>query len=269
MAGDAREALRWLTDCGVDETIDETPRNRFTAPTAPEQSETRSPESPPMPPDRRSDGGAANPVSLASTASLIAQAKACAGAASSVEELANAVASFEGCALRKTAKNTVFADGNPAADLMLVGEAPGAEEDRRGLPFVGAAGHLLDRMLAAIDRDRTSTYISNLLFWRPPGNRNPTLEEIALCRPFVERHIALVAPRVLVCVGGVSAKTLLDRSEGITRLRGRWYEVRPEGADRPITTTAIYHPAYLLRQPAQKRHAWHDLRAIRAKLEIS
>jgi len=152
---------------------------------------------------------------------------------------------------------------------MLVGEAPGAEEDRRGLPFVGAAGHLLDRMLGAIERDRTSTYVSNLLFWRPPGNRNPTLEEIALCRPFVERHIALVAPRILVCVGGVSAKTLLDRSEGITRLRGRWYEVRPDGFDRSIPTTAIYHPAYLLRQPAQKRHAWHDLRDIRAKLEIS
>ncbi|MFP6759796.1 MAG: uracil-DNA glycosylase [Alphaproteobacteria bacterium] len=269
MAGDAREALRWLTDCGVDETIDEAPRNRFGAPMAPARSEKRSPEPPPISSDRQSDSRAANPVSLASTASLIEQAKTCAGAAASVEELGEVVANFEGCALRKTAKNTVFADGNPAADLMLVGEAPGAEEDRRGVPFVGAAGHLLDRMLAAIDRDRTSTYISNLLFWRPPGNRNPTLEEIALCRPFVERHIALVAPRILVCVGGVSAKTLLDRSEGITRLRGRWYEVRPDGFDRSITTTAIYHPAYLLRQPAQKRHAWHDLRDIRAKLEIS
>ncbi|MFP6759806.1 MAG: uracil-DNA glycosylase, partial [Alphaproteobacteria bacterium] len=152
---------------------------------------------------------------------------------------------------------------------MLIGEAPGAEEDRRGLPFVGKAGHLLDRMLAAIGRDRDSAYITNMLFWRPPGNRAPTTEEVALCRPFVDRHIVLARPRVVVCVGGTAAKALLARSEGITRLRGRWYEVQLDGFDRPIATTAIYHPAYLLRQPAQKRHAWRDLRDIRAKLEIS
>jgi DNA polymerase len=205
-------------------------------------------------------------VSLESTASLIEQARETAHAAKTVEELAAAVAGFDGCALRKTAKHTVFADGNPAADLMLIGEAPGAEEDHRGLPFVGAAGQLLDRMLASIGRDRTTTYISNLLFWRPPGNRNPTPDEIALCLPFVERHIALVAPRILVCVGGISAKTLLERSEGITRLRGRWYDVRPHGLDHAVSTTAIFHPAYLLRQPAQKRNAWRDLREIRARL---
>ena len=150
---------------------------------------------------------------------------------------------------------------------MFVGEAPGAEEDRRGLPFVGKAGQLLDRMLAAIGLDRTSVYITNVLPWRPPGNRNPTPEEIAVCLPFVERQIELVAPRLLVLVGGISAKSLLSRTEGITRLRGKWYDHTAAAGSATVPTTAIFHPAYLLRQPALKREAWRDLQAIRRKLD--
>ena len=149
---------------------------------------------------------------------------------------------------------------------MLIGEAPGAEEDKAGLPFVGAAGQLLDRMLASIELDRTSVYITNLLFWRPPGNRNPTDEEIAQCLPFVERHIALVQPLLLVLVGGIAAKTLLRRSEGITRLRGQWYEYGSVDTDTAMTTTCIFHPAFLLRSPGYKKQAWEDLLEIQKKI---
>ncbi|MDP6953108.1 MAG: uracil-DNA glycosylase [Alphaproteobacteria bacterium] len=257
-SGDPADALAWLVAAGADEALDETPRDRLiaaaTAP-APEEPEARPAPAPVAP--------AAH--ALTPTNALIDHAREAAAAADTVAALAEAVAAFDGCALKKTAKNTVFADGNPEADLMLIGEAPGAEEDRRGLPFVGKAGQLLDRMLAAIGHDRDSAYITNMLFWRPPGNRSPSPEEIALCRPFVDRHIALVRPRLVVCVGGISAKALLDRSEGITRLRGKWHEITPPGC-AAIPAMAMFHPAYLLRQPAQKRLAWRDLLAIRDKL---
>lgn len=241
--GDPARQLAWLVACGVDEAIDETARDRFAAQPQPA------------------------PRALVPTGALIDEARAAAEAAATVADLGRAVAAFDGCALSRTAKNTVFADGNPGADLMLIGEAPGAEEDRQGLPFVGKAGQLLDRMLAAIGRDRTSAYITNVLFWRPPGNRTPSAEEVALCRPFVDRHIALVRPRVLVCVGAISAKSLLGRSAGITRLRGNWYTVTVPGLAAPIAATAIFHPAFLLRQPGRKREAWRDLLAIRDRLE--
>jgi DNA polymerase len=153
---------------------------------------------------------------------------------------------------------------------MIIGEAPGAEEDRKGEPFVGASGHLLDRMLSAIGLARENIYITNVLFWRPPGNRNPTSAEVAACLPFVQRHIELVAPRILVFVGAAVAKTLLDRTEGITRLRGKWYDYQLPGAAAgapPIPALAMLHPDYLLRTPAQKQFAWRDLLALRAKLE--
>ncbi len=158
--------------------------------------------------------------------------------------------------------NLVFADGNPNASIMLVGEAPGEDEDRQGLPFVGVSGKLLDRMLATIGLDRTNVYISNVLFWRPPGNRSPTDAEIAACLPFAERHIALVQPKILVLLGGVAAKTLLRTKDGITRLRGRWVDYTPQLGRTdvsPIRCLPIYHPAYLLRQPGAKRQAWRDL----------
>jgi DNA polymerase len=188
-------------------------------------------------------------------------------AATTVAELRAAVESYEGCGLKKFASRAVFADGNPQAPVMFVGEAPGADEDRQGLPFVGVSGKLLDRMLASIGLAReTNAYITNIVFWRPPGNRAPTDEEIACCLPFVRRHIELVDPQVLVLVGGMSAKTLLGKPTGITRLRGHWYEYETPGLSRPVPTTALFHPAYLLRSPDQKRFAWRDLIAIKQKL---
>lgn len=150
---------------------------------------------------------------------------------------------------------------------MLIGEAPGADEDRLGKPFVGVSGQLLDRMLACIGLDRRSTYITNVIFWRPPGNRPPTAAEIAACLPFVERHIELVSPEVLVLLGAASAQTLLARNDGITRLRGRWFPFESAGMARPVPAMPVYHPAYLLRQPAQKRAAWRDWLAILARLK--
>ena len=159
----------------------------------------------------------------------------------------------------------MFADGNPKAKVMLVGEAPGADEDRLGLPFVGVSGQLLDRMMAAIGLDRTSFYITNVCFWRPPGNRKPTDIELAAQKPFVERHIELVAPKVLVLVGAAAAQGLLGTTEGITRLRGRWFQYQPARGPA-IPALPIFHPAYLLRQPAQKRETWRDLLKLREVL---
>ncbi len=150
---------------------------------------------------------------------------------------------------------------------MIVGEAPGAEEDRTGRPFVGRAGQLLDRMLAAIDLDRTQVQITNVIYWRPPGNRKPTAAETAACLPFVLRHIALARPRVLVLAGGTAATTLLPVTDGITRLRGRWFELAVPGLDAPVATLPMFHPAFLLRTPERKREAWRDLLALKARLD--
>ncbi len=181
-------------------------------------------------------------------------------------ELAAAMEAFEGCALRASATRLVFADGNPQGRLMLIGEAPGREEDRIGRPFVGESGQLLDRMLAAIGLTRKDVYITNIVPWRPPGNRAPSQEETTACAPFARRHIELVAPRVVVLLGGVAAGTLLQQSAGITRLRGRWFDYLCAG--RPIPAMALFHPAYLLRQPALKRETWIDLLEIKEKLAV-
>lgn len=161
--------------------------------------------------------------------------------------------------------NLVFADGNPLSSIMLIGEAPGEDEDRQGKPFVGVSGQLLDRMLGMIGLDRTNTYISNVIFWRPPGNRSPTDAEIAACLPFVERHVALIKPKILVLLGGVAAKTMLRSKDGITRIRGRWVDYR-SADNEVIPCLPIYHPAYLLRQPAAKRQAWSDLLNLKKKI---
>jgi DNA polymerase len=178
-----------------------------------------------------------------------------------------ALAAFDGCPLKATATRLVFADGNPAARVMLVGEAPGADEDRQGKPFVGVSGQLLDRMLACVNLDRGKVYIANILPWRPPGNRQPTAAEIAVCLPFIERQIELVDPALLVLLGGVAAKTLLATTQGIVRLRGRWMSYGSPGLARPIPVIATYHPAYLLRSPGQKRDAWRDLLSINNKVK--
>ena len=196
-------------------------------------------------------------------------AKVLASGAGDLAAFFAAMEGFDACPLKKTATNTVFGVGNPEATIMLVGEAPGAEEDRQGQPFVGVSGQLLDRMLASIGLDREAVFITNMLAWRPPGNRKPTPEETSMCLPFIRRQIELIAPRVLVFVGGTSATTLLDNRAGITRMRGRWfdYPVRGGGSGVDIPAMPIFHPAYLLRQPALKRMAWIDLQAIKARLE--
>lgn len=198
-----------------------------------------------------------------------ADARTLADACQTLEELEQALKTFDACPLKRTATNTVFADGNPKARLMLVGEAPGAEEDRLGRSFVGVSGHLLDKMLAAIGYDRTNTYITNIINWRPPGNRDPSDAEIAMCLPFVRRHIELVKPEVLICVGGVCAKALLESSQGITRIRGRWIDYKSPGLPSPISCMATFHPEYLRNSPAHKALAWKDLLAIKAKLSAS
>jgi DNA polymerase len=262
-------SLRWLAEMGADEAIGDTPVDRFavrpsspaTAAPVPARAAARPAAAPPRPMPAASP---ATPPASASAA--VAGARALAQAANTVAELEAAVASFDGCALKTTATRLVFADGNPKAPVMFVGEAPGADEDRQGKPFVGVSGQLLDRMLAWIGLDRQSAYITNILFWRPPGNRPPTTAEIAACLPFVERHIALVAPKVLVLVGGTSAKTLLNTQDGIIKLRGRWFDFTCPGLGTPIPTIPTFHPAYLLRTPGQKRGSWRDLLAIRARL---
>ena len=191
-------------------------------------------------------------------------------AAQTLDELRQELSNFQGCPLRDTAMNLVFADGNPQSPVMLIGEAPGEEEDRQGKPFVGTSGKLLDQMLASVGINRADVYISNILFWRPPGNRTPTDAEIASCIPFVERHIALINPKVLVLLGGVATKTLLRSKEGITRIRGRWtsYEPQPPSSlTVPIPCLPIYHPAYLLRQASAKRQAWSDVISLSKHLK--
>jgi DNA polymerase len=200
------------------------------------------------------------------TPEALATATALAAAARTLDELKEAIAGFNGLSLKATATNLVFADGNPQARLMLIGEAPGAEEDRRGVPFVGAAGQLLDRMLAAIGHDRTDSYITNIVNWRPPGNRKPSPAEMTLCRPFIERHIALMNPAVIVLLGDTAAKTLTNKTEGITRLRGKWHSWSDPDSGANIPMLPTFHPAFLLRSPAQKREAWADLLAVKRKL---
>ena len=191
-------------------------------------------------------------------------ARAFARQANSLDELAATLARFDGCTLKATAKNLCFYRGQPRARVMLIGEAPGREEDLAGKPFVGRAGQLLDKMLAAIGLGEERVHITNIVYWRPPGNRTPTPQEAEVCRPFLERQVALVAPRLIVLLGGAAAKHVLGASEGIMRLRGQLREVAIAG--RSVRAIATLHPAYLLRTPAAKRLAWRDLLLIRAAL---
>lgn len=277
----ATELLRWYVESGIDEALEDSPVNRFVAP---EPKETKSSSLPP--PSAPTEIGVAEvsstsptisappsphtvrrPAELVSRDQAAKSARAAAKAADTLEALREAIAAFDGCPLKQTAKSLVFGDGAASAKLMFIGEAPGAQEDRQGLPFVGPAGQLLDKMLAAISLQRSDVYITNILPWRPPGNRTPTDSEIAACIPFIERHIELVAPEILVLVGGTSAKTLLDTSQGIMRTRGKWFEYSREDMANPLPARAILHPAYLLRSPAQKRETWIDLLEIRQSLD--
>jgi uracil-DNA glycosylase len=195
----------------------------------------------------------------------IASAREAARTAPTLEALRALLENFDGCALRHTATRLVFADGNPQARVMFVGEAPGRDEDIEGLPFVGRSGKLLDRMIAAIGLDRGKAYIANVIPWRPPGNRTPTPQETQICLPFIQRQIELVNPDVLVTLGNPSTQTLLSTREGIMRTRGKWFDY--DTGTRTIRAIATFHPAYLLRSPSYKRMSWQDLRAIAKALE--
>ncbi len=248
---------------GADEAISDDPLDRFVLSAQPRRA-----AAPAAAPVAYSANVTAlmQPVAAAPAASPQGRAHDAAQAANTLEELRTAIAAFDGCALRDTATNLVFADGNHASGLLLIGEAPGAEEDREGKPFVGASGQFLDRMLASVGLDRTQFAITNILPWRPPGNRNPTDAEIALCLPFLHRQIALAHPARIVMLGGTAAKTLTGRKEGITRLRGSWHKLAIPGLDAPVPALATLHPAYLLRTPAAKREAWADLLVLRRAL---
>lgn len=259
---------------GADEALDEAPHDRRIsrepAKPAPPGRGTAAPPPGGALPRAAAQGGPA-PVMPLAAGGAVAEAEALAAAATTLEALREAIAKFGGLSLRDTATNLVFADGNPAAPLMLIGEAPGAEEDREGKPFVGASGRLLDRMLASTGLQRhgsgwESFYITNILAWRPPGNRNPTDAEIALSLPFVRRHIALARPRLILLLGAVAVRSLTGAREGITRLRGRWFEVGVEGHG-PVPALATLHPAYLLRNPGAKKDAWADLIALRRRID--
>lgn len=269
----AHALLDFYVGAGVDLALDETPHDRFAEALARRdaaQARSPAPEPRPLPPLEPLMGKpeAVRPVPKAATAApeeATLAARELARAAATLQELEAIVAAFEGCALKVSAKSLAFADGNPNGRVMLIGEAPGGEEDRVGKPFVGRAGQLLDRMLGSIGLDRSQVYIANIVPWRPPGNRTPTPQEIAICLPFITRQIELAAPDVLVCLGGPSTQTLLGAKDGILRTRGRWFSY--QAGAREIRALACLHPAYLLRQPLQKRLAWRDLLALKRVLD--
>ena len=278
---DLADLLAFYASAGVDEALEDQPVNRFAeaapkpaerAPPPPLGDNAAPPRSTGVPRAETGDRPNAPPVARApaKTSTVPDEAQAAlarqlATTATTLDELRQHMAAFDGCNLKATAKNLVFADGNPEAAVMLVGEAPGRDEDIEGLPFVGRSGRLLDRILAAIGLDRTSVYIANVIPWRPPGNRTPTPHETEICRPFIERQIELVNPKVLINLGGPSAKTLLNTSEGILRLRGNW-RVHTTASGIAIPAMPTLHPAYLLRTPAHKKLAWRDFLEVKAKL---
>jgi len=259
----ARDLLDFYAEAGVDALVGEEPVNRFAAVEAPAPA-TRTVRDVVPSPHREANGPAAALVPQALDEAAIA-ARAGAKSAKTLDELHGILEKFDGCALKTTATQLVFADGNPSARLMFVGEAPGRDEDIDGLPFVGRSGKLLDRMLAAIGLDRTSVYIANIVPWRPPGNRTPTPQESQICLPFILRQIELADPDILACLGGPSAQALLGIKEGITKTRGRWFTF--ETGKREIRAMPTFHPAFLLRSPLQKRFAWRDFLAIKKALD--
>jgi uracil-DNA glycosylase family 4 len=253
-----QQLLAFYLEAGVDCALGEEPVNRLAdpeavppRPAAPVQPARPAPAAPML-------TGMAEPTPAADAA--IASAREAARTAPTLEALRALLDKFDGCALKSTATQLVFADGNPGARVMFVGEAPGRDEDIEGLPFVGRSGKLLDRMIAAIGLDRSKTYIANVIPWRPPGNRTPTPQETQICLPFIQRQIELVNPDILVTLGNPSTQTLLGTREGIMRTRGKWVDY--DTGTRVIRALPTFHPAYLLRSPSYKRMSWQDLRAI-------
>lgn len=262
-------ALEWQVAMGADEAMVDAPVDRYALvadklaaraqasrqATRPPPPAARAPE-PRRGPDEKAPLGTAEATSLS---------RSVADGCDSLDALRKALESFEGCGLSETATNLVFGDGNPDADIMVIGEAPGADEDRQGVPFVGVSGQLLDSMLGHIGLTRERFYITNTVYWRPPGNRKPNDGEFAVCRPFVEKHIQLVAPKLILLVGDKAVRGLAGATSGITRSRGQWYDVSAGGTAYPAL--ASFHPAYLLRTPSAKRLAWRDLLTLKRRMD--
>lgn len=260
-----RQILEFQLAAGIDLPLEDAPVDRF----ALSAEATAKAEAAKLPAPERKSADRPPPAANASPAPLapdlaVMEARRLAASAPDLETLRALLDGFDGCTLKSTATRLVFADGRPGAPVMIVGEAPGRDEDEIGKPFVGRAGQLLDKMLAAIGLTREDVYIANTVPWRPPGNRTPTPQEIAILQPFIARQIELSGPKVLLTMGAPATQTLLGQKEGILRLRGRWFEYAMGG--KTIPALATLHPAYLLRQPSQKALAWRDLQALRAKL---
>jgi uracil-DNA glycosylase family 4 len=265
-----REILAFYQEAGVDTAISETPINRLEEVPAPLPASAPAPQPVPVRPptaathaprtitarDLGTNLNAPPPPDAA-----VMAARETAATAATLDELRAMLERFEGCALRATATQLVFSRGNPQARVMFVGEAPGYEEDKSGLPFVGRSGQLLDRMMAAIGLNESNAYVANIVPWRPPGNRTPTPQESAICLPFIRRQIELSAAEIVVCLGGPSAQTLLNIKDGITKARGRWYPF--QAGSRSLRALATFHPAFLLRSPLQKRLAWRDFLTLK------
>lgn len=250
--------LEWYRAAGVDLAVGETPVDRFAASAAaPVRNRV-------VPQAVTSAAPDANPVAATALNADPSETRALAAAASTLEALRAAMDAYDGCLLKKRATQLVFADGNPEAEIMFVGEGPGEQEDLVGKPFVGRAGQLLDRMLGAIGLDRTKVHIANMVPWRPPGNRDPTPEELALCAPFLHRQVELVAPKVLVTLGNVPTRALFGTTVGIMKMRGQWKDLTIGSHTMPALAT--FHPAFLLRQPGSKALSWRDLLSLKARM---
>ncbi|MEH2625052.1 uracil-DNA glycosylase family 4 [Bradyrhizobium sp. AZCC 1719] len=262
-----RQLLAFYLEAGVDCALMEEPVDRLTEADTPAAPIAVRETAPPRPVREMPAAVQAVPRSEIAPApeAATALAREAARTAPTLEALRTLLETFEGCALRNTATRLVFADGNPQARIMFVGEAPGRDEDIEGLPFVGRSGKLLDRMIAAIGLDRSKAYIANVIPWRPPGNRTPTPQETQICLPFIQRQIELVNPDILVTLGNPSTQTLLSTRDGIMKTRGKWFDY--DTGTRSIRAMATFHPAYLLRSPSYKRMSWQDLRAIAKALE--
>lgn len=260
---DPHTLLEWHLAAGVDFAVGEAPVDQFAA-----SKIAPKPTVSPVIPKRETANSAPSPLATPSLQNTDpAEAAALAGEAKTLEELEAVLRDFDGCALKLRATQLVFSDGNPEADVMIIGEAPGRDEDLQGKPFVGRSGQLLDKIIGSIGLDRTKVYIANTVPWRPPGNRTPTPQEVATCRPFLDRQIELVAPKVILTTGAPAAHTMLDTKTPITRLRGQWQKIEIAGLS--IDALPTLHPAFLLRQPAQKKLVWRDMLSLKARLMSS
>lgn len=268
------ELAAWLHEAGEEDAVSNTPRDYYKAAAAAPQEPAKAPSARATQPERKPVTAAAPasaPIAPAmSHTAAVRLAEEMAAKSNTMEELEQAVRAFDGCALKKFATNTVFCDGAKDAKIMLIGEAPGATEDEEGIPFCGASGKLLDKMLGSIGLDRSkNVYITNTIFWRPPGNRTPTREELEICEPFVTRQVQLMKPRFLIFCGGTSATFLLRSKVGITKLRGKLHEYVVQGVDNPLPAAVLFHPSYLLRTPAQKKLAWQDLLQMKQYMDAN